>query len=96
MSRRTVDSDTLPTDAAKYDDELTQTASHPSTQHTAAVLRAPHQMQTQQAHASRRATKSLTDISRTLRDDTDKLTNRSVPPAPIPPTAKAVGPLGAH
>lgn len=27
-------------------DEFIQTVSHPSTQHTAAVLRAPHQMQT--------------------------------------------------
>nr|AVN58527.1 hypothetical protein B5P44_p00232 [Mycolicibacterium sp. CBMA 213] len=41
-------------------DEFIQPEGYPSTQHPAAVLRTPHQMQAQRAHASRRATKSLT------------------------------------
>jgi len=41
-------------------DQFVQATGHQPAQHPAPVLRAPHQMQAQQVHPSRRATKPLT------------------------------------
>jgi len=54
-------------------------------------------MHSQRAHACQRATKSLTCHTAHLTTrHRHKLTNRSVSPVRIPPTAKAAGPLGGH
>jgi hypothetical protein len=128
MLRRTVDSETSPTDAAKYDDEHHTVANRPgypnSCRHTRAVR--PVNARTTRAGTSveptrtNRCTRSpalrrhpprrtrhrhfadhttcrptehtppavrrnlLSDIPRTLRSDTDKLTTTRCSPAPIP------------